>query len=104
VTAQFVAQDAQPRYPCPLVSDKDAQPADPAADWWTMDDIAAHLGVKAASVRRYRARPADKGGLPPEDRMIGRTPVWKPATVITWNETERRGQGTRTDLNWPAGD
>lgn len=104
MTTQLVAQDARAGYPCPLVSDKDAQAADPAADWWTMDDIAAHLGVKPTSIRRYRARPLDKGGLPREDRMIGRTPVWKPVTVITWNETERRGQGTRTDLNRPADD
>jgi hypothetical protein len=68
---------------------------DPGADWWTMDDIAAYLGVKVASVRRYRARPRERGGLPPEDRMIGRTPVWRPATIIRWHEHERRGQGWR---------
>ena len=38
-----------------------------------------------------------------EPKGIGRTPVWKPATIIAWNETERRGQGTRTDLGRPAG-
>jgi hypothetical protein len=88
-------------YPCLFVTDKDRPLADPAADWWTMDDIAAHLDVKSSSVRRYRSRPQDKGGLPPEDRMIGRTPVWKPATITEWHEGERAGQGARTDLNRP---
>lgn len=64
---------------------------DPDADWWTTDDIAAYLGVKAASVRRYKVR----GDLPAEDRKIGRTLVWKPVTIIAWNENDRPGQGWR---------
>jgi hypothetical protein len=86
------------------VEDKVDTPGDPAADWWTTDDVAAYLGVEPASVRRYRTRPRDQGGLPPEDRMFGRTPAWKPSTVIAWNETERPGRGTRTDLNAPGSD
>jgi hypothetical protein len=76
---------------------------DPAADWWTMADIAAFLSsrsgreVKVASVRRYRVRPRERGGLPPEDRMFGQTPVWRPQTVIHWCEHDRRGQGFRSD-------
>jgi hypothetical protein len=66
-----------------------------------MDDIAAFLSgrsgreVKVASVRRYRTRPREQGGLPPEDRMFGRTPVWRPQAIVHWHEYERRGQGWR---------
>jgi hypothetical protein len=85
-------------YPCLLVTDKDAPLADPAADWWTMDDVAAYLGIAPESARRYRSRPLTGGGLPKEDRMFGRTPAWKPATIIDW---KRPGQGARSDLNEP---
>lgn len=89
--------------PVIVVTDMNAsyeRPAgDPVADWWTMDDIAAWLDVKYPTVRRYRARPRDKGGLPPEDRMFGRTPAWRPSTIIRWHREERRGQGARTDLD-----
>jgi transposase len=68
-----------------------------------MDDIAAFLGVKVASVRRYRARPRERGGLPPEDHMFGRTPVWKPPTIVHWHEHERRGQGWRASRTEQAG-
>lgn len=70
---------------------------DPAAEWWTLAEVAAYLGVKPVTVYRYRKRPLEEGGLPPEDAMISRTPVYRPATVITWNE-DRAGQGARTDL------
>lgn len=74
----------------------DRPPApDPAADWWMMNDVAAWLGVKYATVRRYRASTQLGVNLPPADRMFGRTPAWKPATIITWNDTGRPGQGRR---------
>lgn len=72
---------------------------DPEAQWWTLADVAAYLGVKLETVHRYRKRPRDKGGLPPEDDKVSRTPVYYPATVIEWNERERAGKGARTDLN-----
>lgn len=87
------------RYGCRIDTDNEYQSADESADWWTMADIAAYLSrrhgreVKAASVRRYRAR--ERGGLPAEDRMFGRTPVWRPQTIIRWDEHERRGHGWR---------
>lgn len=46
----------------------------------TMQDIADRLGIDRASVQKYRTR----GELPPADQMIGRTPVWRPATVERW--------------------
>ncbi|MDH2425767.1 hypothetical protein [Sphaerisporangium sp. TRM90804] len=54
--------------------------------WWTMADIAEHLGLRVRSVRTYRTA----GILPREDHMFGRTPVWRPATITGW---QRPGQG-----------
>jgi hypothetical protein len=85
-------------------------PADPAADWWTMDDIAAFLSsrgprsIQVASVRRYRGRSRERGGLPSEDHKFGRTPVWRPQTIIDWHEHERRGQGWRSSQSGDGGD
>lgn len=67
--------------------------ADPDADWWTMEDIAAYWKVTLKTVHGYRWR--GLGQLPPEDGKVGRTPVWRPATVI---EFKRPGRGARTDL------
>lgn len=94
-----MAPGAATGYPCRLVTDEDMPLADPAADWWMMDDVATHLRLKPETVRRYRGRPVDHGGLPPEDRMFGRTPAWKPSTIITWSESGRLGRGARTDLS-----
>lgn len=88
-------------YPCRLMVDKDAPLGDPGAEWWTLDDVAAYLGVKKATARRYRMPDRGKGSLPREDRMFGRTPAWRPATVIAWNERGRPGPGARTDLERP---
>jgi len=88
-----------PGYSCVLVTDNDAPLADPAADWWTMDDVAAYLGIAPESARRYRSRPVARGGLPKEDRMFGRTPAWKPATITAW---KRPGRGARSDLSDPS--
>lgn len=70
-----------------------AELGDPAKDWWTLDDIAAHWGVKKATLHSYRSR--DRGELPAADEMLGRTPVWRPATITGFT---RPGQGARTDL------
>ncbi|MFI9558855.1 hypothetical protein [Nonomuraea endophytica] len=80
--------------------------ADLDAEYWTMDDIADYLGVKLRSVHTYRHRGSQlreraaageditpdqlAAGLPAEDKMIGRTPVWQPATITSW---KRPGQG-----------
>ena len=90
-----------------------AAPGNPAAEWWTMGDIAAYLSrrhgrqVKVTSVYRYRARPRERGGLPPAEppdgRMFGRTPVWKPQAIIGWDDHERRGHGWRAGRRGPAG-
>lgn len=68
-------------------------PPDPEADWWTIAEVAAYLGVRESTVIVYRNR-GKKGlasGLPPEDHKFGATPVYKPTTIINW---KRPGQGT----------
>lgn len=67
--------------------------ADPTDDYWTMDDVAAHWGVTPQTIRTYRSR--KRGELPEPDRMFGRSPVWRPATITSF---QRPGQGARTDL------
>ncbi|MBE1557632.1 hypothetical protein [Nonomuraea africana] len=67
------------------------------ADYWTMADIADYLEVKLRTVHTYRQRrkDGDPNGLPPEDKMIGRTPVWKPATITSWPRPGRGAGGGR---------
>jgi hypothetical protein len=67
--------------------------ADPNADYWTVADIADHWGVTAQTIRTYRSR--KRGELPEPDKVFGRSPVWKPSTILNF---ERPGQGARTDL------
>lgn len=69
--------------------------ADPAAQWWTIADVAAYLGVKEITARGYQGHRR----LPSGDRMTGPTPAWNPSTVIAWNESGRPGRGARTDLS-----
>lgn len=67
--------------------------ADPNADYWTITDVAEYWHVTPQTIRTYRSR--NRGELPKPDRVFGRSPAWKPATITGF---ERLGQGTRTDL------
>lgn len=58
---------------------------------WTAQQCATHWHVKVKTWHGYVAR----GYAPQPKRRIGRTPVWDPETVRTY---ERPRQGTRTDL------
>ncbi len=62
-------------------------------EYLTAQEIADRFGWKLETVHRYR----HNGTLPPPDRMFGRTPVWKPATIDRW-DAGRPGRGARTDL------
>lgn len=65
------------------------------ADWWTVADVAAYLGIMPNSVRHYlRLRLPLRHPFPVEDRRFGATLVWRPQTVIRWHE-QRPGRG-----NW----
>jgi hypothetical protein len=66
-----------------------------AADWWTTTDVAEYLSITPNSVRRYlRARLPKSNPFPLEDRRFGATLVWRPQTVVRWQQ-ERPGRG-----NW----
>jgi len=67
--------------------------ADPAAEYWDPQDVAAYWGVKPGTIYSYRARNRDE--LPPEDDRVGRKPRWRPATIMAF---QRPGMGWRTDL------
>ncbi len=68
--------------------------ADPNTDYWTTADVAEYWGVTVQTIRTYRSR--KRGELPEPDRIFGRSPAWKPATIINF---QRPGQGARTDLH-----
>ncbi len=64
-------------------------------DWWAVDDVRAYLAstgrpITASTWTAFVAR----GQAPAAARRFGRTPVWTPATVKTWDST-RRGHGWR---------
>lgn len=60
----------------------------PGAEQWTAAEVAAHLGVTAATWRTY----VHRGEAPRPDGYLGRTPWWRPATVAAW-DAARPGQG-----------
>jgi hypothetical protein len=65
----------------------------PEADYWTIEDVADFLGVSPRP--SAPTAPPNGGELPAEDKKFGRSPVWKPATIIGF---DRLGQGHRSDL------
>jgi Helix-turn-helix domain len=50
-------------------------------DWWSTEDVATYLDVTPSTVRAYLARKQ----MPEADRRIGRTLLWRPATITTWH-------------------
>jgi predicted DNA-binding transcriptional regulator AlpA len=61
-------------------------PADLPTDWWTVEHVAAYLGISAGTWRSYVAREQ----APAADRLFGRSPAWRPRTVKTWDESRSR--------------
>ena len=62
-------------------------------EWWTVKDVAAFLEITPGSVRHYlRLRKPEGNPFPVEDRRFGATLVWRPETVMAWNE-RRPGRG-----------
>ncbi len=58
-------------------------------DWWTAADCAAFLGITRSTWTAYVAREQ----APAPERMFGRSPVWRPATIKTWAASRpRRGR------------
>lgn len=52
--------------------------------------VAVRAGVKTATIHRYNST----GGMPEPDDHVGRTPVWKEATIDDWLRN-RPGHGWR---------
>jgi predicted DNA-binding transcriptional regulator AlpA len=49
-------------------------------DWWTADQVATFLGIARGTWAAYVAR----NQAPAAERMFGRSPAWRPATIKTW--------------------
>jgi len=65
-------------------------------EWLTSTDIAQLTGLKTDTIYTYRKR----NTLPKPDQHIGRTPVWKQATIDEWikeREVEIRSTTERKD-------
>jgi predicted DNA-binding transcriptional regulator AlpA len=50
------------------------------ADWWTAEDCAAYLDITPSTWRAYVSREQ----APQPERMFGRSPTWRPATIKAW--------------------
>lgn len=66
----------------------------------TLPEIAERIGVGVDSIRVYHQRASKNrrdgnvrpGDMPPPDQQFGRSPVWKLASIIRW-EQRRPGRG-----------
>lgn len=52
--------------------------------WWTTEDVAKHLNVATSTIRAYAAR----GQMPSPGKHVGRTALWRPEAISSW-DTER---------------
>src|SRR3954464_3924289 len=63
---------------------------DASAEWWTTTEVADYLGVRVGTVSSYRQR----GQMPAPDRTLGRTHLWRPSTIVQWQQHRPRiGEG-----------
>src|SRR5919202_352446 len=63
---------------------------DTSAEWWTTTDVADYLGVRVGTISSYRQR----GQMPAPDRTLGRTHLWRPSTIVQWQQRRPRvGEG-----------
>lgn len=51
------------------------------AEWWTVHEVAAYLGVARNTVHAYRAR----NQMPAPEQQYGKTWLWRPATITAWH-------------------
>lgn len=58
--------------------------------YYTSQQLADLLGIKRASIHRYRTR----GDIPDPDETVGRTPLWSKPRIDKWL-AERPGHGWR---------
>jgi predicted DNA-binding transcriptional regulator AlpA len=55
-------------------------------DWWTTEDVATFLGIGTSTVSAYVTRKQ----MPQPDRYMGRTRLWRPATIRAWQRARPR--------------
>lgn len=53
---------------------------------WTLTDVARECSLSMSTVSAYRAR----GLMPEPDTQYGRTPLWRPETIMAWRKGQRR--------------
>lgn len=69
--------------------------------FWDLEAVADYIGVTYASARTYHGRSQINrkngtprpGDFPEPDERFGRSPVWRPETIITWYTQQRPGRG-----------
>src|SRR4051794_14350492 len=59
---------------------------DTSAEWWTTTEVADYLGVRVGTISSYRQR----GQMPAPDQTLGRTHLWRPSTILQWQQRRPR--------------
>jgi hypothetical protein len=72
-------------------------------DWWTTDDVLAFLASAGAPITRVTwAAYVSRGQAPAADRMFGRSPAWRPATIREWQASRPRRGSVETAPDIPS--
>ncbi|WP_280381351.1 hypothetical protein [Nocardia wallacei] len=66
---------------------------DPRAPYWTRADVGAYLGWDPQTVSSY----LHAGRLPKPFDRVGRSPIWLPETIITWDNNGRPKQADSSE-------
>jgi len=68
-------------------------------DWWATADVLRYLESVGATITRSTwTTYVTRKQAPAAERVIGGSPVWRPATIRAW-QSQRRGQGWRGARN-----
>ncbi|GIF78132.1 hypothetical protein Asi02nite_76500 [Asanoa siamensis] len=69
-------------------------------DWWTTEDVLAYLQSVGAPISRVTwAAYVSRGQAPAADRMFGRSPVWRPSSVRSWQASRPRRGSVAAESN-----
>lgn len=101
-TSPDLLVDPTPDPPEPeTVSSEDvASPAENLDEALTLQQVADLLGVQYSTVKAYRkASRQDASAFPEPDGYLGRTPWWRPSTIMTWSDAR---PGSSTGVGRPA--
>lgn len=95
VTDEGFYEDDEPAAKIRAIFEAGRTGYEPDDEWWTTTDVANYLGVKIGTVSSYRGR----GQMPAPDRTLGRTHLWRPATIVAWH-ARRRGVARTPTKGW----